>query len=89
MQVSVHHHTPEFPYSQLIVTVEFTTAGDESAQRCEEHTSQQVMYSATANCTPEHVDELNELLYLAIQTYIRACSSTLKVALRVATNREL
>ena len=61
MQVSVHHRTPEFPYSQLIVTVEFTTAGDESAQRCEEHTSQQVMYSATANCTPEHVDEWNEL----------------------------
>ena len=61
MQVSVHHHTTKFPDSQLIITVEFTTAGDESAQRCKEHTSQQLMYSATANCTPEHVDECKEL----------------------------
>ena len=60
-QVSVHHRTPEFPYSRLIVTVEFTTVGDESAQRCEEHTSQQVMNSATAYCTPEHVDDWEEL----------------------------
>ena len=61
MQVSVHHRTTDFPVSQLIVTVEFTTAGDESTQRCKEQVSQQVMYSAMANCTPEHVDECNKL----------------------------
>ena len=61
MQVSVPHRTTKFPDSQLIVAVEFTTAGDESAQRCEEHTLQQVMYSAMANCTSEHVDECKEL----------------------------
>ena len=61
MQVSVHHRTTNLPVSQLIVTVEFTTAGDESTQHCVEHTSQQVMYSAMANCTPEHVDNCNEL----------------------------
>ena len=61
MQVPVHHRTTKIPDSQLIVTVEFTTAGDESAQCCEEHTLQQVMYSAMANSTPEHVDECKEL----------------------------
>ena len=48
--------------SQLIVTVEFTTAGDESTQHCEEHTSTTShMYSVTANCMPEYVDECNKL----------------------------